>query len=118
MRRLAALAVLAVAVVAPGAAATTQSGLEGTVTRGPISPICIAERPCDAPVPGLTLVFTRGGNEAGRVRTTSAGRYRVDLAPGAYAVTSLPVHRLEPTGARVVAGRVHRVDFSFDTGIR
>jgi len=40
------------------------------------------------------------------------------LAPGLYSVASLPARALEPTHARVIAGRVSRLSFSIDTGIR
>ena len=118
MRRIAPVLAIASLVAASGAAATTQSGLRGIVTRGPISPICVAGQPCDAPVPGLTLVFTRGGSQAARTRTSDTGTYGVALAPGLYTVTSLPARQLEPTRARVSAGRVSRLAFSIDTGIR
>ena len=75
MRRIAPVLAIASLVAASGAAATTQSGLRGIVTRGPISPICVAGQPCDAPVPGLTLVFTRGGSQAARTRTSDTGTY-------------------------------------------
>ena len=101
---------------ASGAGATTRSGLHGLVSRGPITPMCVAEQPCDAPAPGVTLVFVRAGHDAVRTRTSSAGTYRVVLAPGVYTVTSGA--RMEPVSARVVAGRFRTVDFSIDTGIR
>jgi hypothetical protein len=118
MRRIAPVLAIASLVVVSGAAATTQSGLRGIVTRGPTTPICVAGQACDTPVPGLTLVFTRGGSQAARTRTSPTGTYRIALAPGLYSVTSLPARRLEPTRARVIAGRVSRLAFSIDTGIR
>jgi hypothetical protein len=119
VRALAALAAF-VAVTSAGAA-TSPSGLRGLVTRGPIAPICVAEQPCDGPAKNVTLVFSRNGRVV-RARTNEQGRYRVALAPGLYAVR-LAVRQtvgrgLEPSRARVVAGRFRRVDFSFDTGIR
>ncbi len=103
------------------AAASTASGLRGTVLRGPITPMCVAEQPCDAPARGFTLVFSRGGEVAGRVKTDSDGRYRIRLAPGRYSVRigrkrSFKVP--DPSSARVRAGRLIRVDFKVDTGIR
>ena len=50
--------IVALGAVAGGAEAGARSGLWGVVTRSPISPICVAEQPCDAPAPGVTLVFT------------------------------------------------------------
>jgi hypothetical protein len=118
-----ALAVLAVAVAASSAGATTTpSGLRGLVTRGPIVPVCAAGQPCDAPAKNVTLVFSRYGRVVRRATTNDHGRYRVRLAPGLYAVR-LQVKQqigrgLQPVRARVVASRFRRVDFSIDTGIR
>jgi hypothetical protein len=58
----------------------------------------------------------------GRAVTDSAGRYRLRLLAGVYAVRRpgpLGIGRgIEPNHARVYAGRFVRVDFSIDTGIR
>ena len=120
MRALAALAAL-VAVSSAGAATGT-SGLRGVVTRGPIVPVCAAGQPCDAPAKDVMLVFVRNGRVVRRAKTNDQGRYRVALAPGLYAVrlaTRQTIGRgLEPRRARVFAGRLRRVDFSIDTGIR
>ena len=118
MTRLAVLVVAAALAAGSGAGATTQSGLHGVVTRGPISPVCVAEQPCSAPAPGVTLVFTSTGQEAVRTRTGSAGAYRVALAPGLYTVAPLSGRRMEPGTTRVVNARFRHVDFSIDTGIR
>jgi hypothetical protein len=120
MRVLAAFAA-SVAVSAAGAA-TSPSGLRGMVTRGPITPVCAAEVPCDGPAKNVTLVFSRYGRVVRRATTNDQGRYRVRLAPGLYAVR-LQVKQqigrgLQPERARVAPSRFRRVDFSIDTGIR
>lgn len=114
----------AVMVVATAAAqaAPTRGTLTGVVTRGPISPICIAEQPCSEPANGVTLVFSRGAAVSARVVTDGNGRYHVRLRAGRYHVrrpggTTLG-WKVEPNDVRVLAGRVVRVDFSIDTGIR
>jgi hypothetical protein len=109
-----ALAGLAVA----SAAARTTSGLRGVVTRGPVSPICVAEQPCYVPVKGVTLVFSRRGREVARVRTRKGGVYRVALRAGTYTVKVLSGRLPEPAKATVERGSFRRVDFSLDTGIR
>lgn len=120
MRRIALIAF--VLIVAPAGAATVPSGLRGVVMRGPISPVCAAEQPCDAPAKHVTLLFSRYGSVVGRATTDTEGRYRIRLAPGLYHVSrTVPSHigrGLEPDQARVRAGRFVRVDFSIDTGIR
>jgi hypothetical protein len=120
MRALAPLAA-AVAVSSAGAA-TTSSGLRGLVTRGPITPVCVAGQSCDGPAKNVTLAFVRNGRVVRRTTTNELGRYRVALAPGLYAVRLQVKQRigrgLQPTRAHVVAGRFRRLDFSIDTGIR
>ena len=120
MRRIALL--VFVLAVAPAGAATAPSGLRGVVTRGPITPVCVAEQPCDAPAKHATLIFSRHGSVAGRTTTDTEGRYRVQLPPGLYqvsrAVGSKIGRGLEPDQASVRLGRFVRIDFSIDTGIR
>jgi hypothetical protein len=111
-------------VVATGANATTtaRGTLMGTVTRGPIVPVCAIEQPCDEPAANVTLLFTRNGAVIGRALTNMDGHYRVRLPAGMYTVrrpsaTTID-KKLEPNRVRVVAGRTSRIDFSIDTGIR
>jgi hypothetical protein len=117
------LTVLAVlAAVGSAGASTNPSGLWGEVRRGPITPVCVAEQPCDAPAKSVTLVFMRGGHVVRRATTNDQGRYRVRLAAGTYAVrlSDKPGigRSLEPVQAHVRDARFVRVDFSIDTGIR
>jgi hypothetical protein len=114
---LAALAAMFVA-CAP-AAGVTPSGLRGTLTMGPLSPVCTEDNPCDGPAAHATLTFTRNGR-ATRARTDAHGLYRVTLGPGWYAVrTSVGItHVPKPARVRVVAGRYRVVSFFADTGIR
>jgi hypothetical protein len=113
------LAVLASALVFGGlaSAATVSSGLYGTVERGPVTPVCVAEQPCSAPAVGAVLTFWRNGSLVGRTTVTSDGSYRVHLSAGLYAVRATQ-KRIEPTTVRVIGRRMVRVDFSIDTGIR
>jgi hypothetical protein len=118
------LACLASAAAAGGAQSTpSASGLTGTVTRGPTTPVCRVGEPCDAPAANFVLVFTRmRGSIPVRARTDVDGRYRVRLAAGIYTVTSeVPVRigrGIAPARVHVRAGHVDRIDFSVDTGIR
>jgi hypothetical protein len=108
-------AVLAAFVVTP------TTGLHGTVHRGPITPVCRAEDPCDEPA-HVTLVFSRLGHVVARVRTREDGSYRIRLRPGRYSVrttsTSLFERRTNPATATVPRVGYRRVDFNIDTGIR
>jgi hypothetical protein len=110
-------------VLAVGAQATTPRGtLTGLVTRGPITPVCALEQPCDEPASNVTLLFTRNGSVLGRTVTDPKGRYRVRLPAGAYLVrrpsAQAPDRKLDPNRVRVYAARSTRIDFSIDTGIR
>jgi hypothetical protein len=115
-----AIATLSLALFLPiGAHAATRSGLYGTVMRGPITPVCVAEQPCDEPAAGAVLVFSQAGSGiAGRARVKANGSYRITLAAGTYTVRTRSGRRIDPTTVRVRAGRFRNVDFSIDTGIR
>jgi hypothetical protein len=116
MLRQTAVALLALA--APGA--HPGGTLTGTVTRGPIAPVCVAGRPCDAPARRIVLLFGHGGATV-RTRTDGAGHYTVTLAAATWRVsldrTGVGTS-ISPATVRVVAGRTRRVDLSIDTGIR
>jgi len=102
-------------------AVTPTTGLYGTVHRGPITPVCRVEEPCDGPA-HVTLVFSRLGQVVARVRTREDGSYRIRLRPGRYSVrttsTSIFERRTNPAAATVPRVGYRRVDFNIDTGIR
>jgi hypothetical protein len=108
-----ALAVTAVA----AAAVPPHSGLYGTVMRGPITPVCIAGRPCSAPARNVVLRFTTTAGITITTRTRADGSYRARLRPATYRV-SVAAGRISPVLVRVRGARFVRVNFSIDTGIR
>jgi hypothetical protein len=70
---------------------------------------------------GVVLEFRRSGVLKARVKTDRAGAYTVRLRPGSYVVTVSPRRLgsgLRPRAVRVPSGRLARVDFFLDTGIR
>jgi hypothetical protein len=101
---------------------TTTSGLRGLVTRGPITPVCLEDQPCDKPAANVRLFFVRGGRQIASVRTARDGTYRLTLAPGSYGVrlAQRPVlgQFVSPAKVLVLRGRYRHVDFHIDTGIR
>jgi hypothetical protein len=122
MRLIVLVSSLALALAA-GAQATPQRGsLAGLVTRGPVTPVCTVEQPCDEPAAHVTLVFSHVGREVARVTTGTDGRYRVRLPATTYQVrraqSAAPDRKLEPHTVVVKAARLIRIDFSIDTGIR
>jgi Carboxypeptidase regulatory-like domain len=122
MRRILVAGFAVALLVAPAASATTStSGVRGVVRRGPITPVCVAELPCDGPARGVTLRFLRDGNVVARTKTNAKGHYGVRLAPGRYVVRITGRVSLEPaeaTAVRVRAGHFTRLDLHLDTGIR
>jgi len=107
--------------VACASASTSSSGLRGKVMRGPITPVCRINVPCEEPARGVKLFFSRSGKVVGRTTTNNKGWYRIALKPGAYSVTTNRPgfeHRPKPSRVTVRTDRVRRVDFSIDTGIR
>lgn len=108
------------ALIGAGAAHATvgRSGLSGIVTRGPITPVCVAEQPCSEPAAGAVLVFSRNGHEVARTRVRQDGSYRIALPAATYAVKPASRRPMDPPTVRVRSGRVGHVDFAIDTGIR
>jgi len=111
----------AAVLLAPNAGAQPTTGIGGVLYRGPITPVCRVGTPCDAPAPGLTLLFTRAGH-AFRVRTGVGGHFSIALRPGLYTVRIVPAARigsgLSPRTVRVPVGGWARVRLMLDTGIR
>jgi hypothetical protein len=98
------------------AALAAAAVLHGTVTIGPLTPVCRVGTPCDGPAKRATLTFSRAGHSIS-LRTDAAGRYRVTLATGSWRVRSNAGMSIEPRSVVVRAG-THRADFAIDTGIR
>jgi hypothetical protein len=117
---------VALAVAAVTAATAEGAANRGTIavvaTRGPITPVCAIEVPCDGPATGVRLLVRRGGVVMRRAVTNDEGRARLAVQPGRYVVTAsygeLLRPRVQSVSIRVRAGRATRVRFAFDTGIR
>jgi hypothetical protein len=102
--------------------ATLHTGLEGTVTRGPVMPVCLVGVPCDVPFSGGFTV--RQGPMPVAVAhfvSDSTGRYRVPLVPGSYTVvpdSETPLVVGQPLEVTVGPVGITHADLAFDTGIR
>jgi hypothetical protein len=90
--------------------------LYGAVTIGPTTPVCQAGVPCEKPGAQVKLTFTRAGHTFAAT-TDGAGKYRLKLAPGIYAVRASAGMSMRPHNINVRAPSTH-LDFSIDTGIR
>jgi hypothetical protein len=120
-RRLFSSLALCFALATGSANAAGSTGVGGVLYRSPVKPVCRVGVPCDAPAPGVTLVFTRKGHPF-RVRTGTGGRFSLPLKAGIYAVRIVPAPTigagLTPRAVRVPAGGWARVRLTVDTGIR
>jgi hypothetical protein len=122
MRAFGAALVVLAATVACGSATGSSSlrtGLYGTVTKGPLTPVCTVDTPCQGPAADLQLIFSRNGKVVARTKTRDNGTYRIALGPGRYVVRAGPTSfSAEPGMASVPRKGFRRVDFFVDTGIR
>jgi len=106
-----------------GSTPSTTTGLTGVVMRGPVTPVCRVDVPCDAPF-SATFNVERNGRRVTQFQSDAAGQFTVLLAPGAYTVvpsTDAPV--ISPASQMksvTVAdnGMLTVVRLMFDTGIR
>lgn len=121
-RLAAAVAGLATAAVLACSSTAPTTGLQGTVTRGPIAPVCQVGSPCTAPVAGTFTVW-RGTVSITTFRSDSSGHYAVALDPGTYTIiagSDVPV--FDPSQrqqtATVGPSGYTAFDITFDTGIR
>jgi hypothetical protein len=127
-RRLNVLIALAAGLTLTGCASAGSSpspttGLTGVVVRGPVTPVCRVEVPCDAPFSAVFMVV-QNGRRVAQFQSDTAGQFTVLLAPGAYTVapnSDAPV--ISPslqTKSVTVAdnGMLTIVRLMFDTGIR
>ncbi len=120
------LALLVLSSVFSSAQTQSQSptGIEGVITVSPIRPGPIragSDVPTAAPLPNA--VFTIG-NEKGMVTsftTDSEGRFRISLKPGHYAIVLAEQRFPRPCGpfdVDVVSGKMTKVEWGCDTGMR
>src|ERR1041385_5473734 len=105
MRYLLALVCAGVLTAGAAQATTPRNGLYGVVSRGPITPVCVAEQPCSAPAPGRILQFWNGGRMGGHVVTKSDGSYRIALPAATYTVRLASGRIPDPETTRVRALR-------------
>ncbi len=99
------------------------SGIQGTVTLGPITPVCQVSVPCDSPYQATLTINNAAGTQAAQVRSGADGRYTVALPAGHYTVVPLsPQGQTLPRAATmqvdVVTGQYATVNVQYDTGIR
>lgn len=103
---------------------TPTTGLTGSVTRGPITPVCQAATACDAPFSaGFTVTDAAGRTTLAHFESDANGRFTVFLDPGFYRVVPDADAPILSPGSQVKSVMVGSsglttVQLQFDTGIR
>lgn len=69
----------------PAANNLPDTGLQGQAIRGPITPVCKENEPCDAPFSAWFIVL-QNAREMGRFQSDVRGEFTIALAPGLYTV--------------------------------
>jgi len=115
------VAVGALATVCNSPVALT-TGLSGTVSRGPVTPVCQVNVPCDAPFTA-SFEVRRAGRLVATFKSDAQGRFTVKLAPGTYVIVPGPDAPLMSPGSQsktveVGPEGITSVQLNFDTGIR
>lgn len=100
-----------------------RSGVEGTVTYGPLCPVAQAGSPCpDRPWQGKVQALGPDGvTVVATVSTDKAGAFSMDLEPGGYFITPVTPDGPPTTKLRrltVMLGAYTSVELSVDSGIR
>lgn len=123
MRRAHLLLVAACVAARCGApAGPTDTGLTGTVRRGPITPVCQLSVPCDEPF-SATFTVRQGDRTVTTFHSDSHGHFESHLPPGVYLVVpSADAPIISPTAqakqVEVMANGLTTIVLQFDTGIR
>src|SRR5262245_58203280 len=99
------------------------TGLTGVVLRGPVTPVCRVDVPCDAPF-SATFTVQKSGQRVVQFQSDASGRFTVFLAPGPYMIVpgaDAPI--ISPSiQSKIVTvldnGALTAVQLMFDTGIR
>ena len=117
-----ALALVLAADPACGNQAPLDSGIEGEVSLGPISPVSrpgeVNSRPFAA---DITIRRVSDNHVAAEVRSAEDGTFRVELPPGQYLVEPHqgdPLPIAPPQEVTVVEGRFAQIQVDYDSGIR
>ena len=120
------LLLIAGLVAVPACSSTAPSpatGLTGVVMRGPITPVCRVDIPCDAPF-AASFTAEQNGRRVAQFQSDAAGQFTVYLTPGAYTVVPAPDAPIISASSQrksvTVAdtGTLTVVRLAFDTGIR
>jgi len=116
-------AILTSSMACASAGPSPTTGLTGVVLRGPITPVCRVDVPCDAPF-SASFAVQRDGRRVASFQSDASGQFTVFLAPGAYTVVpnaDAPIILGSAQAKSVTVadtGMLTVVRLTFDTGIR
>lgn len=114
------LVILALLLASCGAA-PTDSGINGLVTIGPISPVEQPGVPNDAPYQATIVVKNDDGDAVATVESDADGRFTVNLDAGIYVLEPQSSGQLpfaQPQEVTVEPHRYTEVTVPYDSGIR
>jgi len=105
---------------------TSESGIEGQVSIGPMCPVERPDRPCpDKPfAASIEIQNLDDPSHHLTIRSGEDGCFRVKLAPGKYKLTPMapnpgaPPHAPGPQAVTVEPGKYAHVMIKYDSGIR
>ena len=100
-----------------------ETGIEGSITISPIQPGPIrADTPGSKPLTNTAFVVENQNGEMASFITDQQGHFRIPLAPGHYTVASKgrksSIGHFGPFEADVVSGKMTKVEWQCDSGIR
>jgi Carboxypeptidase regulatory-like domain len=105
----------------PSTPSTGHSGIAGVVVAGPQCPAEVIGHPCPPKPISATVTVTGPSGEVTTFTSDADGRFRIDLPPGTYELTTQGGNHpqlLQPVKVTVAAGTYTRVRLLLDTGIR
>jgi hypothetical protein len=112
------------AVFSPGQIPSgAETGIEGVITISPTQPGPIrADSPGSKPLTNVTFAVENEKGEVASFTTDDQGRFRISVPSGHYKVSikgkKLGIGRYGPFEVDVVAGKMTRVQWDCDSGIR
>lgn len=98
------------------------TGLTGTVVRGPVTPVCQIQTPCDAPF-SATFTVEQSSRRITQFQSDAQGRFTVMLPSGVYRIVpaaDAPIisPQSQVKDVQVLPAGLTEVRLEFDTGIR
>jgi hypothetical protein len=105
---------------------TSDSGIDGEVSIGPMCPVERPDQPCPDKPFEATIEIQNQDNQGNQltVRSGKDGRFRVKLTPGKYKLApttpnlGAPPHAPPPQSVTVESGKYTHVTIRYDSGIR